>query len=46
MNPILIDGPAVEPVALADMRAFLRLDDAAEDDLVTALIGTAHAGAC
>ena len=42
MNPILIAGPAVEPVAVAEMRAFLRLDDAAEDDLVSALIGAAR----
>ena len=42
MNPILIAGPAVEPVALAEMRAFLRLDDTAEDELVAALIRTAR----
>jgi uncharacterized phiE125 gp8 family phage protein len=42
MNPILIAGPAVEPLALADMRAFLRLDDTGEDDLVAALINAAR----
>lgn len=42
MNAIPIAGPAVEPVALADMRAFLRLDDAAEDDLVASLVKTAR----
>jgi len=43
MNPILIAGPAVEPVSLAEMRAFLRLDDPAEDDLVATLIqGARH----
>jgi uncharacterized phiE125 gp8 family phage protein len=40
MNPIRIDGPAVEPVSLAEARAFLRLDDddTHENDLVQALI--------
>ena len=42
MNPILITGPAVEPVTLAEMRAYLRLDDTAEDDLVAALVTTAR----
>ena len=42
MPPIRIDGPAVEPVSLADMRAYLRLDDGAEDDLVAALVKTAR----
>jgi uncharacterized phiE125 gp8 family phage protein len=38
MTPLLIAGPAVEPVTLAEMRLYLRLDDTAEDDLVSALI--------
>ena len=42
MTPILIDGPAVEPVSPADMRAYLRLDDGAEDDLLAALIKAAR----
>jgi uncharacterized phiE125 gp8 family phage protein len=42
MNPILIAGPAVEPVSVANMRAFLRLDDAAEDELIAALVKTAR----
>jgi uncharacterized phiE125 gp8 family phage protein len=42
MNAIPIAGPAVEPLTVLAMRAFLRLDDAAEDDLVTALIRTAR----
>ena len=42
MNPIPIAGPAVEPVTLADMRAFLRLDDGAEDDLVASLVRIAR----
>jgi uncharacterized phiE125 gp8 family phage protein len=42
MIPLLIAGPAVEPVTLAEMGAYLRLDDAAEDDLVTALVKAAR----
>src|SRR5215210_3134221 len=42
MTPLLIAGPAVEPVALAEMRAYLRLDDEAEDDLVAALVTAAR----
>jgi uncharacterized phiE125 gp8 family phage protein len=42
MQPILIEGPAVEPVSLAEMRAHLRLDDAAEDTLVAGLIKAAR----
>jgi uncharacterized phiE125 gp8 family phage protein len=42
MNPIPIAGPAVEPVTLAEMRAFLRLDDAAEDELVATLLAAAR----
>ena len=40
MIPIRIDGPAVEPVSLAEARVFLRLDDddTHENDLVLALI--------
>jgi len=41
MTPIPIDGPAVEPVSAPDMRAYLRLDDGAEDELVAALIRAA-----
>jgi uncharacterized phiE125 gp8 family phage protein len=42
MTPILVDGPAVEPVTVPEMRAWLRLDDDAEDALVAALIKTAR----
>src|SRR5215212_7111267 len=42
MIPLLIAGPAVEPVTVAEMRAYLRLDDDAEDDLVAALIKAAR----
>lgn len=42
MNRIILDGPAVEPVSLAEMRLFLRLDTVDEDDLVSALIVAAR----
>lgn len=38
MNPLVLVGPAVEPVTLAEMKLYLRLDGADEDDLVSALI--------
>lgn len=38
MNPIVLAGPAVEPVSLADAKAYLRLDGEDEDELVGALI--------
>jgi uncharacterized phiE125 gp8 family phage protein len=41
MNAIPIAGPAVEPVGLDEIRAFLRLDDAAQDDLVGSLVKAA-----
>ncbi len=42
MTSYLLAGPAVEPVSLAEAKAFLRLDDTAEDGLVTTLIGAAR----
>ncbi len=42
MIPILVDGPAVEPISLAEMHLHLRLDDAQEDDLLTSLIKAAR----
>ncbi len=42
MNPIPIAGPAVEPVTLAEMHTFLRLDDTGEDELVATLIAAAR----
>ena len=38
----LITPPAVEPVVLADAKLFLRLDTAADDAMVTALIVAAR----
>jgi len=42
MNPILVEGPAVEPVSVPEMRAWLRVDDDAEDALVALLIRAAR----
>lgn len=40
MFPLLIAGPAVEVVPLAEMKAWLRVDTADEDDII-GMIGTA-----
>ena len=42
MVPILVDGPAVEPVSVPEMRDYLRLDTDAEDALVADLIRAAR----
>ena len=42
MIPILVDGPTVEPVALAEAKLWLRIDAPDEDDLVSALIVAAR----
>lgn len=42
MIPIFVDGPAVEPITLSEMKAYLRLDDETEDDLIEGLIRAAR----
>jgi uncharacterized phiE125 gp8 family phage protein len=44
MIPIFVSGPAVEPITLAEMKAYLRVDDndAAQDDLISGLIKAAR----
>ncbi len=42
MTPILISGPAIEPVSLAEAREWLRVESTAEDDLIAALVTSAR----
>ena len=44
MIPIFISGPAVEPISLGEMKAYLRLDDddATQDDLIAGLVRAAR----
>jgi len=42
MIPIFVDGPAVEPITLHEMKAHLRLDDDGQDDLVSGLMRAAR----
>jgi len=44
MIPIFVSGPAVEPITLAEMKAYLRVDDddSAQDDLISGLIKAAR----
>lgn len=42
MTSYLLTGPVSEPVSLAEAKAYLRIDDGAEDALVTTLIAAAR----
>lgn len=44
MIPIFISGPAVEPVTLGEMKAYLRVDDddGAQDELIAGLVKAAR----
>lgn len=42
MGLVLITPPAVEPVCLADVKAFLRIEDDTEDQIITDLITAAR----
>lgn len=42
MLPVLIDGPTVEPLTLAEAKTWLRVDGVDEDELIRALIVAAR----
>lgn len=42
MTPILLEAPASEPVLLAEVKAYLKIDGTDEDAMLTSLIGAAR----
>ena len=42
MNPLALTGPAVEPIPLAEMKGYLRLDGDDEDAIVSSLVTAAR----
>src|SRR3970282_2154356 len=42
MSSILLSGPAVEPVTLAEAKAYLRVEHGGDDDVIAALIAGAR----
>ncbi len=42
MTPILLNAPSVEPISLAQAKAWLRVTSADEDELITGLIASAR----
>ena len=42
MIPLIVNGPAIEPIALADAKKWLKLETSDDDDVVGALITAAR----
>lgn len=42
MKPVLLDGPAIEPLSLAEAKVWLKVDGPEDDDLIRALIVAAR----